>query len=228
MKSFVNYCEDKNSVSKVLVCEASLTRLLSLAKKPFAIITAYKVYDDEEKKIRRTRVQNIQKNRLLRTRLNSLGLGVHQLIGHWRECTLEDVPYAQCPPDKLVDTIERSYFVPLPEHYFGLGTGMNFEDFSELIQKLGKEFDQNAVIISDGVSTMLHFKDGGAEDIGKMSLNSIGQGYSQHILKQNVPFKFEGFEQMFGNFAREGATRSGLVLPSINEDFKVLHGVIIN
>lgn len=225
MKTFQEWLSKTSENGHVDFCEASLTRMLSLANMPFAIITAYKATNSDGSK--RSRAENIQKNRELRTVLNSKQMGVHQLIGHWRECTATDekgeqIPYNECPQDKLVDTIERSYFVPRPQK-------MDQGEFEEMISDMGRMFEQNAVIVSDGEDVNLIFNDGGKSSIGKRAaLGRIAQAYSQHILKQNVPFVFEGFQQLDGNIARQGAAKVGLILPPINEKAERLSGRLIN
>lgn len=222
MTTFYDFYKSKEKDS-VLVCEASLTRMIEHLNKPFAIITAYKVMDEYDgRTCYRNKSDNIDANRMLRSKLNAMRMGVHQLIGHWRECTDNKIPYNQCPPDKLVDSIERSYFVPMPNDY-------DFEKFRSIIMDLGVKFKQNAVIISDGKTVnVIDCKSGAKTDIGEFSLGSIGQAYSQHILKQNVPFMFEGFEQIHGNFGRMAATKNGLLLPPIHERPRVLRGTLLN
>jgi hypothetical protein len=225
MKTFQEWLGETSEQGYVDFCEASLTRMLSMAKMPFAIITAYKSTSSDGS--RRPKTENIQRNRELRTILNSKQMGVHQLIGHWRECTAtndkgEQIPYNECPQDKLIDTIERSYFVPRPQQ-------MDQGEFEKMISDLGRMFEQNAVIVSDGDDVNLIFSDGEKSPIGKRAaLGRISQAYSQHILKQNVPFIFEGFQQLDGNIARQGAAKVGLLLPPINEKTKRLSGRLIN
>lgn len=61
-----------------LVCEDSLMRMLEFAKtKDFAILSAYRAEFSKRR--------NIERNRRLRSILNSMKLGVHQLVGHWLE-----------------------------------------------------------------------------------------------------------------------------------------------
>jgi hypothetical protein len=221
MKTFSEYFEEKLNNTNIYVCEASLSRMLSLADQPFAILTGYKAFWDDGKK--RTKQENIQQNFVLKNKLNSQGMGAHQLIGHWRECTLEDVPYEECPTDKLIDVIERSFFVPMPSH-------TDFDEFKMKMIELGEEFKQNAILLGDGENVyVVDINTGSLSNLGKnISLNKIGQGYSQHVLKQNVPFVFEGFEQFHNNYARQGAKNNGLLLPPLNEEFKVITAKVIS
>lgn len=165
-----------------LISEASLTRLLKHYRDgSFAIITAYR--SDMTKK------EKINQNRKLRGKLNSMKMGPHQLVGHWRECSLEDVPYKDCPKDKLKDVIERSYFVPKRDE-------ITNKEFEKMILSLVKEFNQDGAVLSLDGTIYIIYKTGDKEKIGtKVSLNKIAQGYSQHVKKLNVPFTFEGIEQ---------------------------------
>ena len=213
--------------SDIIVCEGSLSRMLSLSgdgsggiSNPFAIITAYRKFNDDGTP--RTKAENIINNRGLRGVLNGLKLGVHQLIGHWQECKDSSIPYKDCPTDMKTDVIERSYFVPKDEK-------LSQVDFEKLIANIGKQYSQDAVVLSDGNVVRVVYTNGGEDIIGsKLGLNQIAQGYSQHILKQNVPFRFEGFEQFHGNAARQGASVSGLQLPPMNESFKTIKAQLIN
>jgi hypothetical protein len=189
--------EYTNSENVNLISEASLTRLLNHYKDgSFAIITAYRADMSKQKKI--------QMNRKLRGMLNNLKLGPHQLVGHWRECSLEDVSYEECPKDKLVDVIERSYFVPKSKD-------MSDEEFEGVIHDLVRKFKQDAAILYvDGTAYILP-KTGSKIKIGtKISLNKIAQGYSQHIKKMNVPFTFEGVEQPASNSGKMIMKASGI------------------
>jgi len=68
---------------------------------------------------------------------------------------------------------------------------------------LGNEYQQDAIIFSDGKDINLLFPNGDQASLGKnINLNQIGQAYSQQILKQKALFVFEGFLQYHGNIAR--------------------------
>ena len=179
-----NYLKENSILDEIpnnnMLTEAGLSRVIqkiSQEKNDFAIITAYR--DQYSKK------QNIQRNRELRSQFNKRRMGVYQLVGHWRECSLEDVDYEDCPADKLVDVVERSYLVTRP------GT-MTVEEFKSLIQRLTGDFDQDASLVSiDGTIYILE-STGKMTKIGsQVSLNKINQAYSQHVKKMNVPFVFE-------------------------------------
>jgi len=229
MKNFIEWL---NENYEVVICEGSLQRVLSLAgdgsgaiSNPFAIITAYRKLNaigSPRAGLPRTRSENILYNRELRGSLNSLKLGVNQLIGHWQECQDSSIPYQECPSEMKVDVIERSYFVPKDDK-------LSQDEFEKLMISLGNKYKQDAIILSDGTEVKAVYMSGGQDIIGaKIGLNKIAQGYSQHVLKQNIPFRFEGFEQFHGNIARQAASVSGLKLPSINESFKIIKAKLVN
>lgn len=101
-----------------LVCEDSLMRTLEFAKtKDFAILSAYRAEFSKQR--------NIERNRRLRSILNSMKLGVHQLVGHWLEAPA-GIEYGQAESWQLVDVVERSYLVVKPDN-------MDFRRFIETI-----------------------------------------------------------------------------------------------
>jgi hypothetical protein len=161
-----------------LLTEAGLSRLLNQIKtKDFFIITAFRSEFDKAK--------NIQRNRKLRSDLNSEKMGPYQLIGHWRECQDSEIDYNDCPENMLVDVVERSYLATRPE-------SMDLTEFKELVRTLTKRYNQDASIISIDNIIYLMYKDGNMDKIGSgVTLNKISQAYSQHVKKQNIPFVFE-------------------------------------
>ncbi len=161
-----------------LLTEAGLSRLIQKMKdKDFAVISAYRnEYDKQE---------NIRRNRNLRAEFNSNEMGVYQLVGHWQECSLEGVEYEDCPKNKLIDVIERSYLVVRP----GL---MNVDEFQELIRKLTDRYNQDAAVLSIDNTIHIITPSGKLTKIGdKITLNKISQAYSQFVKKINIPFVFE-------------------------------------
>jgi hypothetical protein len=172
-----------------VISESSLSHILDLMQKQtFAIISAHLAMFD--------RKENILRNRKLRAIFNNAKMGVHSLIGHWRECQLKGtdnnpIKYQDCPENKLVDVIERSYLVIKPNN-------MIYDDFENLIRD-AMTIDgevQNGVIIKNAKGDYVVMdKQGVKFKIGNnIKLNKIAQAYSQHIKKQNVPFMFEGLE----------------------------------
>lgn len=221
MRTFGEWLSDVSEISDVTICESSLTRMMSKVNQPWCIITAYRKKNPDGSD--RTREQNIAANRVLRGKLNVMKMGVHQLIGHWRECKDSNIPYPQCPEEMKVDAIERSYFVGKPPEVDGA-------DFEQMMLSFAREFNQDGILLSDGQSVRVVYSSGGEDVIGSsnMALNKVAQAYSQHIMKQNVPFVFEGFEQFHGNIARQGATKSGLSLPPLDENFVTLSARQLN
>lgn len=171
-----------NSDNVNLITEAGLSRVLNSIDKSesFAIITAYKhEYDKKE---------NIERNRKLRVEFNSRKMGVYQLVGHWRECQDDTVDYNNCPKNKLIDVIERSYLVIKTKN-------MEDEKFEELISNLVKKFEQNAAIIKINNYYYVIDRNGVKDKIGeKLTLGKMSQAYSQFVKKMNIPFVFEGVE----------------------------------
>jgi len=133
---------------------------------------------------------------------------VYQLVGHWRECKDNSILYKDCPKDKLVDTIERSYMVVKPDD-------MDEGEFRAFIVSLLKRFKQDGGVFrgSDGKYIILN-RDNSSFQIGtKMSMPKIAQAYSQHVQKQKLPFTFEGMEIPSCNSGRMLMTHMGLKYP---------------
>jgi len=189
-----------------LISEAGLSRLMRKYESggDFAIITAYR--DNHNKK------QNIQRNRNLRGELNNNKLGPYQLVGHWQECELEDVPYESCPIDKLKDVIERSYFVPKTED-------MDSFKFEDIIKSLCKKFQQDEAVIGQKGNIQIIEPSGNKFKIGTgTSIGKIAQGYSQHVKKMNVPFVFEGVEVPGSGMGNRVMRSHGILFPILDEE----------
>ena len=179
---FKDYIKENTMMDELpnnnLLTEAGLSRLISKFKEnDFVVMSAYRLKYDKK--------QNIQRNRSLRAEFNKRKMGVYQLIGHWRECQLDDVAYKDCPEEYLVDTIERSYLVVRPRE-------MPVDEFTELIQWLTKKFDQDGSILSIDNDIRIIEPNGNSFTIGSgVTLYKISQAYSQHVKKQGIPFVFE-------------------------------------
>ena len=145
MKGFMDFFDTENishmdaygidSDNVNLITEAGLARLLQRVdteKNDFVMITAYRA--------EYSKAENIKRNRNMRSEWNKVKLGPYQLVGHWRECSIEGTPYDACPEDKLVDAIERSYLVVRTDE-------VSSKDFWELANKLGKEHKQDAIVV---------------------------------------------------------------------------------
>jgi hypothetical protein len=146
-----------------IIKESSLGRLLSHISgnpkiKSWGIISAFRKSNSKR--------QNLELNKRLEADIRSLNLGIIKLEGHWKECQLEDVPYEKCPADKLVDTIEHSFFIP----------NISKED----LKKVTSKYNQDASVFSEtpGEASLL-FKNGSVSSLGKMSVGKIGQGFSK-------------------------------------------------
>lgn len=180
----------KKDVCFQYISEASLSRIWSKAKDgDFAILTAYRSANSKDR--------NVSLNRDLRHALNSQKLGPIPVVGHWQECQVTDkdgdpLPWNQCPKDKLVDAIERSYFV-------GRTNSVSPDVFKNVIFGLGKKYKQDAIVVKidslelNGVydprteTRFVKFSKG-------IGMNQVAQAYSQYVKKMNVPFMFEGVE----------------------------------
>lgn len=179
-------CNNNNIIS-----EDSLSRTMSIMKdKDFAILTAYRGNFTKE--------ENIQRNRVLRGKLNEAGMGPHQLVGHWQEAPAGK-DYEDCEPGELTDVVERSYLVAKPDN-------MSFEEFTNFILELltieGET--QDAAILKNDEGIFLLYNNGSIDQIGTgCELGKIAQAYSQHVKKQNVPFVFEGVEIPGTNAGRQ-------------------------
>jgi len=181
-----------------LISESSLHRLLDSYKNDtFAIMSAYRTFLDDG--ITKTsKNEKIQKNRDLRATFNEKKMGVYQLVGHWKECSLT-VPYDECPENKKIDVIERSYFIPNTKY-----SGMDDLEFYDFILNLGVKFKQDAVVIGfkdDVVKPKgIYLVDSKTKNVynywTKLSLDKIGRGYSEYFLGKNrsKTFIFEGIE----------------------------------
>jgi len=186
------------------ICEASLSRLWQQAQRSsFAILTAYRSNN--------SKVQNVSLNRDLRSELNNYKMGPHALIGHWQECSITDkngdpIDYNQCPKNKLVDVVERSYFVTKP-------SDISDDNFRKIIFDLGKKYHQDGVVLKTEKEFGVFNPRNGQSlvSFGKgVTLNRLAQAFSQHIKKQNVPFVFEGVEKPDGlSIVLEAARKNG-------------------
>jgi hypothetical protein len=128
--------------------------------KSWGMITAYRSIN--------TPKQNKELNKQLAVELRGKGLGFFKVEGRWRECQDVNVKYADCPSDKLVDSIETTYFVP------------NIS--MDLVHDLGKKYDQDSVLYGGSETkgnAHLIFRDGSHDDVGKFHPNTIQQAYSK-------------------------------------------------
>jgi len=128
--------------------------------KSWGMITAYRSANTPKK--------NKELNKELGIHLRNKDLGFFKVEGRWRECQDVNVKYADCPDDKLVDSIETTYFVP------------NIS--MDLVHELGKQYDQDSVLYGGSETkgnAFLIFRDGSHDDVGKFHPNTIQQAYSK-------------------------------------------------
>ena len=197
-------CDNNN-----LISEASFTRMYAVIKsKTFAILTAHR--------IQFTKKENIDRNRTLRSILNSRKIGVHQLVGHWLEAP-DGIDYTDAKPSELTDTIERSYLVVKPDN-------MSNKEFTDLIVNCltidGKTQDSALIHYIPDETNKANQDDKfytintkyELQYVGeKMTLGKIAQAYSQHVKKINIPFIFEGLEIPGSNSGRMMFSRNNLI-----------------
>jgi len=216
MKTFKHYLYAANvltyddwgpdSENNNAITEAGLARIIQKVKvdqEDFIIITAYRGEFDKK--------ENIARNRDLRHWFNRQEMGVYQLVGHWRECSIENVPYDQCPADKLVDVVERSYLAVRPDT-------MSAKEFFGKCKFLTKKWKQDGSVIRIqelfGNEIQILETSGDTFGIGSgISLGKISQAYSQHVKKLNTPFVFEGVEVPATNMGKQIAEKYNFNYP---------------
>ena len=193
------------------ITEAGLSRIIQKVKsdqEDFIIITAYRGEFDKK--------ENIKRNRDLRDWFNRQKMGVYQLVGHWRECSIENTPYDQCPADKLVDVVERSYLAIRPDT-------MAAKEFFNKCKFITKKWKQDGAVIRIqeifGDEIQILETSGETFGIGSgITLGKISQAYSQHVKKLNTPFVFEGVEVPATNIGKQIAEKYKFNYPVGNWD----------
>jgi hypothetical protein len=128
--------------------------------KSWGMVTAFRSLNTPKK--------NRQLNKQLEAQIRAKGLGFFKVEGRWRECQDSNVNYADCPPDKLKDSIETTFFIP----------NISMDD----LHKFGNKYKQDSVLYG-GPETKgnghLIFNNGSHEDVGKFHPNTIQQAYSK-------------------------------------------------
>ena len=114
---------------------------------------------------------------------------------------MQGVEYEDCPTDKLVDVIERSYLAVRPDD-------MKPKDFFQKMKYLTSLYKQDGSVIKIkelfGDEVQIVSGSGSTFGIGKnLALGKIAQAYSQHVKKLEVPFVFEGVEVPATNMGRQ-------------------------
>ena len=214
MKTYAEFTNDVlpyddwgvNSENNNAITEAGLAKVIKQVKtdnKDFIIITAYRAEFNKR--------ENIARNRQLRHWFNRQQMGVYQLVGHWRECSLKGVSYEKCPKDKLVDVIERSYLAIRPDD-------IDSKDFFNKAKYLTRYWKQDGSVIRIqemfGKEVRILEKDGSTFSVGtSTTLGKIAQAYSQHVKKLQVPFVFEGAEVPATNIGKQIAAKKNFIYP---------------
>jgi len=128
--------------------------------KSWGMVTAFRSLNTPKK----NRILNKQ----LETELRGKDLGFFKVEGRWRECQDSNIAYADCPTDKLKDSIETTFFVP----------NISKDD----LHQFGNQYKQDSVLYG-GPETkgnaFLIWKDGSHDDVGKFHPNTIQQAYSK-------------------------------------------------
>ena len=185
-----------------VISESSLTRLMRQVQKnnsEFVIMTAYRWS--------KSRKQNIERNRVLRGKLNDLNMCVYPLIGVWQECQ-NDISVEDCPKKYLRPSTERVYFVVK-------SNDMSSELFKKTmidLMTIGGE-TQDSIVYSDGNKVGLLDSLGRFDAFEKQTFNigKIAQSYSRHLNKQNTTFVFEGMEIPGSNAGGQIRTRENIL-----------------
>ena len=189
----------KNCTNTLLICEDSLRRTLeAIRNSSFAIVTAYRANFTKE--------QNILRNRKLRAFLNQNRIGVHQLVGHWREKQNDG---------SIVDVIERSYLIEKPDD-------MTDKDFCLVVigcLTIDGEVQDSAIIrFSEKDDKNIYLIDAN-ENLTKIGTKvnfdkdavKLAKAYSQHVKKMDMPFVFDGEEVPQSNFGKMLYEKEGYV-----------------
>ena len=188
----------KNCSNTLMINEDSLRRTLEVIRgSSFAIFTAYKKTSKTGKVF--TKEENILRNRKLRAFLNRNEMGVHQLVGHYNEIQ---------PDGSSIPVVERSYLVEKPEYmsdkdfaYIVAGClTIDGETQNTALMKFKSKPDKYWLMDKNLVFTLIGTK---------LSVDKIGDVYSQHVRKMKVPFIFEGEEIPSGMYGCLGYKKSG-------------------
>ena len=192
----------KDCTNTVMICEDSLRRTLEIIQnRSFAILTAYRAKFNKE--------ENILRNRKLRAFLNQNRMGVHQLVGHYREDQRDGT---------FKDSIERSYLVEKPDD-------MTDKDFCDIVigcLTIDGETQDTALIRFESKGNDIYLVDinGKLMKIGsKLNFNKdaikLSNAYSQHVKKMDVPFMFDGEEVPQSNMGKMLYEKEGYVFSSV-------------
>ena len=161
--------------------------------------------------------QNRKLNKELEAQIRGKKLGFFKVEGYWRECQDADVPYADCPNEKLKDSIETTFFIP----------NVSMKD----IHKFGKQYNQDSVLYG-GPETKgnahLIWRNGSQDNVGKFHPNIIQQAYSK--MKGGKTFGFNdtptkkakpSTTKLAGNLPKDIADKT-VKNPQTGKDIKVI------
>jgi hypothetical protein len=115
-----------------------------------------------------SKAENRRANKQLESDLRGMNLGFFKVEGHWKECQDSNISWQECPPDKLRDSVEESYFIP------------NISE--DQLLGLTKKYNQDAAVFGDKESkgqAQLLFKNGEKENIGQFNANKVSNAYSK-------------------------------------------------
>lgn len=149
-----------------------------------AILTAFRgEYDREE---------NLRRNRTLAAELRNLGYGIVYVDGFWVE---------NPGTDDEVRVAEDSILVSAPAD--------KTNTFAESIARLGRKYDQEAVVVKDLKGTRLIFKDGGEDSLGEIKPGQLSDIYTKlRTNKEASTFVFESERDDIGFIQRLAGIRS--------------------
>lgn len=185
-----------------LVHAASLSRLLRMIGNPkqeegkividkmmpFAVLTAWKVFDPQDETKKLTEKDNWARNRKLLNELNAHKMGAYKLNGYWAD-TPPGLDYEDAKKEgKLLPASrEESFLVVKPK-------SIELADFEQLIKQLAFDLsDQTAYLICDGKDVYQVLQNGERQKLGsKLTAPLIQQAYSRMRGYPDVPFVFAG------------------------------------
>lgn len=173
-----------------LVKASSLTRILRMighddrvqndidVKKPFAILTAFR--SDLSSGANTLRLQQMAEI-LARAQIKTF-----ELKGHWLEApegmTFDEAEIAQ----KLIHIEEQSLFA-VPKR----DVEMDFETFQGAVTRQADRYDQDAIIMSNGETVWLRFKDGHMKSLGdRIQVDVLENAYKAMRGQKEHPFVF--------------------------------------
>lgn len=121
--------------------------------------------------------ENKKNHEKIKKVLRTSGHGYVEMEGYWQECQDSDIPYEECPEDKLVPTVEKSYFIPnMPK---------------KVAEKIGNYFEQDAVLYggpkTDNKAQVV-YKNGDVETLGKLNPDTVAVGFSK--MRRGGTFSF--------------------------------------